>query len=200
MMSMKLLATWRLGAGAMALAAAVWAGQTGEPVPPASTPPDAPPEPDETVAESADRTAEVVGEAGIPLEVLRARGWLASDRPVLIRPEALLSPQENRLRLLERGRYGGLLGEAMATRQPWQLLNPLAPPEWGDGTRHLRVDPFTGRAEGVILFSIRLGGGGAAHSLARKIEAQRLVPARHPGERASSPEAPARPAGADAGN
>lgn len=53
-------------------------------------------------------------------------------------------------------RLGGLIGDAMAMDQPLQLLNPLAPASYGDGTRNLSVHPTTGRVEGVTLFSIRL--------------------------------------------
>lgn len=53
-------------------------------------------------------------------------------------------------------RMGGLIGDAMALDQPLQLLNPLAPASYGDGTRNLSVHPTTGRVEGVTLFSIRL--------------------------------------------
>lgn len=53
-------------------------------------------------------------------------------------------------------RYGGLIGQARETDRPLQLFNPLAPPEYGDGTRNLSVNPHTGRAEGLTLFSIHL--------------------------------------------
>lgn len=53
-------------------------------------------------------------------------------------------------------RYGGLFGQALASERPWQLLNPLAPPEYGDGTQNLSVNPVTSRAEGLTLFSIQL--------------------------------------------
>jgi len=52
-------------------------------------------------------------------------------------------------------RYGGLIGQARETDRPLQLFNPLAPPEYGDGTRNLSVNPHTGRAEGLKLFSIQ---------------------------------------------
>jgi hypothetical protein len=66
----------------------------------------------------------------------------------------------------ENRRYGGSLGDAFATPQPWQFLNPFAPTSYGDGTRYLRQDPYTGRAEGVILFSIRFPGSESSKSLA----------------------------------
>jgi hypothetical protein len=57
---------------------------------------------------------------------------------------------------LEPPRYGGLIGDAMVADRPWQLVNPLAPPEYGDGSRNLSVHPTSGRAQGVTLFSIKL--------------------------------------------
>ena len=57
---------------------------------------------------------------------------------------------------LEPPRYGGLIGDAMLADRPWQLINPLAPPEYGDGSRNLSVHPTSGRVEGVTLFSIKL--------------------------------------------
>jgi hypothetical protein len=57
---------------------------------------------------------------------------------------------------LTPSRYGGVIGQALESRQPWQLFNPLAPPEFGDGTQNLSVNPVTGRAEGVTLFSLQL--------------------------------------------
>jgi hypothetical protein len=44
----------------------------------------------------------------------------------------------------------------MIADRPWQLVNPLAPPEYGDGSRNLSVHPTSGRVEGVTLFSIKL--------------------------------------------
>jgi len=57
---------------------------------------------------------------------------------------------------VETPRYGGLIGDALVTERPLQLLNPLAPPEYGDGSRNLSVHPTTGRVQGVSLFSIKL--------------------------------------------
>lgn len=52
-------------------------------------------------------------------------------------------------------RYGGLVGQAIESGRPWQLFNPLAPAEYGDGTQHLSVNPVTGRAEGLTLISFQ---------------------------------------------
>lgn len=160
---MKFLATWRSGLGTIALVAAVSAGEPDTPLRPEA----APQRPDNPPSKSVREAAVVVSEVGIPIHVLRERGWLSSEGPTLVRPEVIIPPEETRVLRLERRRYGGLLGEALASKEPWQWFNPLAPPEYGDGTRYLRQDPFTGRAEGVILFSIRLRGG-TAGSFARK--------------------------------
>lgn len=57
---------------------------------------------------------------------------------------------------LAPARYGGLFGQMRETERPLQLLNPLAPREYGDGTQNLSVNPSTGRGEGLTLFSIQL--------------------------------------------
>jgi hypothetical protein len=56
---------------------------------------------------------------------------------------------------LTPSRYGGVIGQALESRRPWQLFNPLAPPEFGDGAQNLSVNPVTGQAEGVTLFSFQ---------------------------------------------
>jgi hypothetical protein len=72
-------------------------------------------------------------------------------------PVVRLVPLEPPPPLPEPGvRLGGLVGDALAMDQPLQLLNPLAPASYGDGTRNLSVHPTTGRAQGVTLFSFRL--------------------------------------------
>jgi hypothetical protein len=43
---------------------------------------------------------------------------------------------------------------ATRTDKPLHLLNPFAPPEYGNGTQYLRRDPNTGQGRGVCLFSI----------------------------------------------
>lgn len=51
---------------------------------------------------------------------------------------------------------GGALPALFRSPQPLQMINPLAPAEYGDGTQHLATNLVTGQAEGVTLFSIRL--------------------------------------------
>ncbi len=114
-----------------------------------------------------EERAEVVAEAGFRLPMMPSYG-VEGPAPGVIRPDALPDPGSRREIELDRSRYGGLLGEAGRMDRPLQLLNPFAPAEYGDGTRHLTQDVFTGRAEGVVLFSIRVGGGDSSKSLMKR--------------------------------
>ena len=53
----------------------------------------------------------------------------------------------------------GVVPRLMNTEQPWQLINPLAPPEYGIGAEILSVDPIARpinrRVEGISFFTIR---------------------------------------------
>lgn len=49
---------------------------------------------------------------------------------------------------------GGTFVTLAKRPNPWQMLNPFAPARYGDGTDHVSVHPYTGAAEGTILFSI----------------------------------------------
>lgn len=74
----------------------------------------------------------------------------ATNAPVLRLP-----PLETPKPIPDSGvRYGGLISQAGQMKQPLQLFNPLAPPEYGNGLQNLALNPETGRAEGVTLFSI----------------------------------------------
>jgi hypothetical protein len=48
---------------------------------------------------------------------------------------------------------GGAVPDVIYNREPWQMLSPLAPREYGDGSRNVVRNWQTGRAEGVALFS-----------------------------------------------
>lgn len=121
-----------------------------------------------TTTSPAKTDAEVVGEIGLPVPGITDATELTSSATLGPPSVHVTGPRTTGWIKLERRRYGGLLGEAFVTPQPWQLLNPLAPASYGDGTRHLRRDPYTGRSEGVILFSIRLPGSGDGKSLAER--------------------------------
>jgi hypothetical protein len=111
----------------------------------------------------------VVGEMGGPAPLKMLEGIPIERAPSLPgRADRLIPPSAALQYRLDRSRYGGVIGEALLLDHPWELFNPLAPGALGDGTRNLRVNPFTGEGEGVILFSIRLPDHGAAKSVARQ--------------------------------
>ncbi len=51
--------------------------------------------------------------------------------------------------------YSGILVQAVKTRNPLQLLNPLAPAEYGAAEDNLVRDPINGRASGLKFFAIQ---------------------------------------------
>ncbi|HWF19705.1 MAG TPA: hypothetical protein VG754_10575 [Verrucomicrobiae bacterium] len=55
-----------------------------------------------------------------------------------------------------RGRvtYSGVAVQIIKTKKPLQLINPLAPPEYGYGSDNLDRDIITGKPNGFKLFSI----------------------------------------------
>lgn len=48
---------------------------------------------------------------------------------------------------------GGAIPKLVRSRQPFQMINPFAPKEYGDGTDVLARNPVTGEAEGVTFLS-----------------------------------------------
>ena len=72
---------------------------------------------------------------------------------------------------------GGLFPTMFRSQRPWLWLSPFAPASMGNGEAFLRRDPYTGRAEGVVLFSIRFGGNRPK---------PRLSPSKSPSVRPSS--------------
>lgn len=48
---------------------------------------------------------------------------------------------------------GGAVPDVTYSREPWQMVSPLAPREYGDGSQNVVRNWQTGRAEGVVLFS-----------------------------------------------
>lgn len=49
----------------------------------------------------------------------------------------------------------GVIPRALRAEQPLQLINPLAPPEYGIGAEILSVNPRTRRVEGISFFTFR---------------------------------------------
>lgn len=50
---------------------------------------------------------------------------------------------------------GGVVPMALKSRQPWQLINPLAPLEYGDGFDNTTRDPQSGRVKGISIFGVK---------------------------------------------
>lgn len=51
--------------------------------------------------------------------------------------------------------YNGSAIEIIKTRRPLQLLNPLAPPQYGSAEDNVARDPINGRVTGLKVFQIR---------------------------------------------
>lgn len=51
--------------------------------------------------------------------------------------------------------YSGVVVEAVKTRRPLQLINPLAPPQYGTPEENVFRDPVDKRVLGLKLFAIR---------------------------------------------
>jgi hypothetical protein len=49
----------------------------------------------------------------------------------------------------------GIVPQALRVRQPLQLINPLAPMEYGIGLEQVNVNPRTRRVEGLSFFTFR---------------------------------------------
>ncbi|MGD0537036.1 MAG: hypothetical protein ABSC03_05260 [Verrucomicrobiota bacterium] len=71
------------------------------------------------------------------------------NSPALIAP-ALQAPAKATAPKVE---VGGAVPDVTRSRQPLQMVSPLAPRECGDGSRNVVRNWQTGRAEGVALFS-----------------------------------------------
>jgi len=56
--------------------------------------------------------------------------------------------------LRKKATYSGVLVQVTKTDNPLQLINPFAPARYGSGFSNLRVDPVTGRAQGISLLTI----------------------------------------------
>src|SRR5579859_3609771 len=50
--------------------------------------------------------------------------------------------------------YSGIGVVAAKTRRPWQLLNPLAPPQYGSPEDNVARDPINGRVSGLKFLAI----------------------------------------------
>lgn len=51
--------------------------------------------------------------------------------------------------------YSGSAVEIIKTKRPWQMLNPLAPAQYGSAEDNVARDPINGRVRGLKVFQIR---------------------------------------------
>ena len=68
---------------------------------------------------------------------------------VVVAPPAKPAPG-----LRKKATYDGVLVQITKADNPFQLINPFAPARYGSGFSNLRIDPMTGRAQGIALLSI----------------------------------------------
>lgn len=81
----------------------------------------------------------------------QARPSVMSDVPPL-----LARPTNDYPQLIRRTMdYDGAIPQARRSRNPLQLINPFAPANYGSGLNNVVVDPRTGRAEGISIFTAR---------------------------------------------
>jgi len=59
--------------------------------------------------------------------------------------------------MVTRVELEGALVRATQAGQPWQVVNPFAPKEFGDGLDNVSIDARTRQPAGVVLLSIRFG-------------------------------------------
>jgi len=55
----------------------------------------------------------------------------------------------------EKAVYSGVVVQARKPGQFWQLFNPKAPLKHGTGEENTARDPLTGRAQGILLLSVK---------------------------------------------
>lgn len=75
-----------------------------------------------------------------------------------------------------RTAVGGAIPKLFRSDRPLQQINPLAPPEYGDGTDVVSRDLITGQPQGVTLFSISLPG--KAHKSKAKTQKRASAPSQ----------------------
>ena len=66
----------------------------------------------------------------------------------------LEKPQDRNQIRGKKASYSGIAVQAVRAHNPAQLINPVAPPEYGPGDDNLVRDPLTGRARGLKIFSV----------------------------------------------
>jgi hypothetical protein len=80
------------------------------------------------------------------------------DSHIIVSPAAtLLTLQEPKANEITKGSltYSGIVIEAVKTKRPLQLLNPVAPRNYGSAEDNIVRDPIHQKVTGLKLFSIR---------------------------------------------
>jgi hypothetical protein len=88
-----------------------------------------------------NQTDVLIGQADVPMEKI--------DRYVRFQAHTV-----NRLFGVNIN-YGGVFPMARQAENSWQIINPFAPMEYGDGFNNVSINPHHGRAEGLFLFAIK---------------------------------------------
>ncbi len=99
-------------------------------------------------------TAVALAQASSPSSLASPPGTNQTSGAVIERPiprDAITPP----VPIETRAVWGGALPAVARSPQPLQMINPLAPARYGDGTQYLATNPMTGTAEGVTLLSIK---------------------------------------------
>lgn len=56
---------------------------------------------------------------------------------------------------VQRPQIGGIVNEVFNVKKPWQLVNPAAPKEYGDGRNNVSTsEKEPGKPKGFILFAL----------------------------------------------
>jgi hypothetical protein len=97
----------------------------------------------------------VLAAAADPPAPSPAKPQLSIKAPVVItQPPAQAAPVAPKRLLGKPVTYGGVVVKVIRVDKPLQMLNPLAPAKYGDGSENLDRHPRTGQPQGVKLFSI----------------------------------------------
>lgn len=81
---------------------------------------------------------------------------VAADKAAKAQAAAIGPAQTGKIRKNQRPpvQYGGAAVKAARSKKPWQILNPFAPANLGNGAENVVRDPVTGQVTGVSLISV----------------------------------------------
>lgn len=81
---------------------------------------------------------------------------VAADKAAKAQAAAIGQTQPGKVRKNQRPpvQYGGAAVKAARSKKPWQILNPFAPANLGNGAENVVRDPVTGQVTGVSLISV----------------------------------------------